>query len=127
MPTMVMPQGDIKLKKLLACPKISFIWHRYNIQLHRSLILHFLKISYFLSEILRISSNAININLENFYFFRWGTHLYMTLFPSIHLSITHHISETVQHLIIIFGTHMLNNDISRRFFIFKKNFAFLDC
>ena len=118
MPTMVMPQGDIKLNKLLACTKISLIWHRYNIQLHRSLILHFLKISYFLSEILRISSNVININLENFFFFRWGTHLYTTLVLSIHLSVTHHISETVQYLIIIFGTHMLNDDISRRFFYF---------
>ena len=40
--------------------------------------------------------------------FRWGTHLYVTFSvrPSAHLSIAHHISGTVHHLIIIFGTHV---------------------
>ena len=49
---------------------------------------------------------------------RWGTHLYMSLFPSIHLpvcpsvhpsvcpSVVQHISGTVHHLVIIFGTLM---------------------
>ena len=57
--------------------------------------------------------------------FRWGTHLYMSLFlsvhPSIHPSVAHHISGTVDHLAIIFGTHMQNDDISRVvFFVFSK-------
>ena len=43
--------------------------------------------------------------------FRWGTHLYMSLFrPSVHLSVllsvAHHISGTIHHLIIIFGIYM---------------------
>ena len=38
--------------------------------------------------------------------FRWGTHLYMSLFLSVHPSVVHHISGTIHHLIIIFGTHM---------------------
>ena len=46
------------------------------------------------------------------YFFRWGTHLSMSLFPSVRLSIrpsvrpsvAHHISGTVHHLIVIFDT-----------------------
>ena len=42
--------------------------------------------------------------------FRWGTHLYMSLFPSVCPSVcplvAHHISGTVHHLIVIFGTHM---------------------
>ena len=43
----------------------------------------------------------------NISIFRWGTHLYISLFPSISpSSVTHHISGTVHHLIIIFGTHM---------------------
>ena len=49
---------------------------------------------------------------------RWVTHLSMSLFPSFHLpvclsvslsvhpSVAHHISRTVHHLIIIFGTHV---------------------
>ena len=42
----------------------------------------------------------------NIDFFRWGTHLYMSLFPSVRPSIVHHISGTVHHLIIIFGAHV---------------------
>ena len=38
--------------------------------------------------------------------FRWGTHLYVSLFPSICLSIVHHFSGTVHHQIIIFDTHV---------------------
>ena len=38
--------------------------------------------------------------------FRWGTHLYMSLFLSIRLSVTHHISETVHHVFIIFSTRV---------------------
>ena len=37
--------------------------------------------------------------------FRWGTHLYMSLFLSVHPSVAHHISGTVHHVIIIFCTH----------------------
>ena len=55
------------------------------------------------------------------YFFRWDTHLYMSLFPSVcptdHPSVMHHISGIFCHLIIIFGAHVLN-DISRGFFYF---------
>ena len=73
-------------------------------------------------------------------FFRWRTHLYMSLFlsvcpsvrPSIHLSVirsfcpsvrpsvVHHISGTVHHVIIIFGTHVSNDDMSWCFFRFFK-------
>ena len=38
--------------------------------------------------------------------FRWGTHFYVSLFPSICLSIVHHFSGTVHHQIIIFDTHV---------------------
>ena len=40
------------------------------------------------------------------HFFRWGTHLYMSLFPFVHPSVTHHFSGTVHHLTIIFDTHI---------------------
>ena len=44
------------------------------------------------------------------FLFRWGTHFYMSLFPSVHPSVcpsvVHHISGTVHHVIIIFGTHV---------------------
>ena len=33
--------------------------------------------------------------------------------PTIRLSVAHHISRTVKHLIMIFGTLVLNDDISR--------------
>ena len=56
--------------------------------------------------------------------FRWGTHLCISLFPSVCLSVhplvAHHISGTKNHLIIIFVTPMQNDDISRSFFIFSK-------
>ena len=42
--------------------------------------------------------------------FRWDTHLYVSVFPSVplsvHPSVVHHISVTIHHLIIIFGTHV---------------------
>ena len=44
--------------------------------------------------------------------------------PSISLSVAHHISGTVRHLIIIYGTLMLNDDISRHFFHFFKILIF---
>ena len=51
--------------------------------------------------------------------------LYVTfsICPSVSPSITHHISETIHHLIIIFGTHVYN-DISSRFFHFFDIFIF---
>ena len=39
-------------------------------------------------------------------------------------SVTQHISGTVNHLIIIFGTHMQKDDISRHFFLFFKILIF---
>ena len=39
-------------------------------------------------------------------------------------SITYHISGTVRHLIMIFGTHVSNDDISRCFFHFFKIMIF---
>ena len=45
------------------------------------------------------------------------------IFPA--LSVTQHISGTVKHVIIIFGTIVLNDDISSFFFSFFKNFRFL--
>ena len=56
-----------------------------------------------------------------------STHFYMSLFLSICLSVrpsvTHHMSGTVHHLIIIFGTHVWN-DISRLFFHFFEILIF---
>ena len=37
-------------------------------------------------------------------FFRWGTHLYMSLFLPVYLSVADHIHGAIHHLIIIFGT-----------------------
>ena len=67
-----------------------------------------------------VRSSAKNIelcgswSLSKFSIFRWDTHLYMPLFPSVRPSIrpsvrpsvAQHISGTVHHLIIIFGTRM---------------------
>ena len=48
-------------------------------------------------------------------FFRWGTHLYMLLLPSIPVCLSNHLSctiiiiiitGTVHHLIMIFGTYV---------------------
>ena len=60
------------------------------------------------------------------YIFRWGTQLHISLF-SVRLSVAHHISGTVHHLIVIFGTQIQNGDISRFLFHFFKNFDFLGC
>ena len=48
------------------------------------------------------------------WYFRWGTHLYISLFPSVRPSVrlsvlpsvTHHILGTVHHMIFIFGRHV---------------------
>ena len=40
--------------------------------------------------------------------------------PSVCLSVAHQISGTIYHLIVIFGTHISNNGISRCFFHFLK-------
>ena len=42
----------------------------------------------------------------------------------LHLYVMHHISGTIHHQIIIFCTHMYNDNISRLFFIFFKIFIF---
>ena len=55
--------------------------------------------------------------------FRWGILLFMSLFPSFRHAPC---LGTVHHLIIIFGTFVLNDDISRCFFSFLQNFYFLD-
>ena len=62
-------------------------------------------------------------------YFRWGTQLCVSVFlsirPSVCLSVAHHISGTVHHLFIMFGTHAWNDDISRllfRFFFLKFSF-----
>ena len=58
--------------------------------------------------------------------FRCSTHLCMSL--SIHLCVcasgAYHISWTIHHLIIMFGTHVGNDDISRCFFLFFYLFFF---
>ena len=66
-------------------------------------------------------------SVRNFDFSRWGTHLYISLFLSICPSVAYHISGTIHHLIIICGTHVLNDDISMQFFSFFLNFRFLGC
>ena len=43
---------------------------------------------------------------------------------SVSPSVKHHISKTVHHVVIIFGTHVYNNDISRHFFHFFKILIF---
>ena len=49
----------------------------------------------------------------NFEQFLGGAPTSMSLFSSIRLSFTHHISGTVHHMIIILGTHMQNDGTSR--------------
>ena len=44
--------------------------------------------------------------------------------PSVRPSVTHHISRTVHHLMIVFITHVQNDDISRRLFHFCEIFIF---
>ena len=75
---------------------------------------------------------------KNIIFFRWGIHLYMSLFPPVRLSVhlfvrvpvrpshTIHISEIIHYLTIIFGTRESNGDTSRCFFHFFKIFIFWD-
>ena len=48
----------------------------------------------------------------------------LSICPSVCPSITHHISGTVHHLIMIFGTHVSNDDISRCSFHFFKIMIF---
>ena len=50
--------------------------------------------------------------------------LRLSVHPSVRLSVAHHTSETVLHLIIIFGTHVPNDDISKHFFHFLEIFIF---
>ena len=73
---------------------------------------------------------------KNIIFFRWGIHLYMSLFPPVRLSMhlfvrvpvrpshTIHISEIIHYLTIIFGTRESNGDTSRCFFHFFKILIF---
>ena len=75
---------------------------------------------------------------KNIIFFRWGIHLYMSLFPPVRLSVhlfvrvpvrpshTIHISEIIHYLTVIFGTRESNGDTSRCFFHFFKIFIFWD-
>ena len=41
--------------------------------------------------------------------------------------VTLRISESIHHTIVIFGTHLKNDDISRCFFSFFQNVDFLGC
>ena len=70
------------------------------------------------------------IYLTLFCLFRWGTHLYKSLFPfvrlSICLSLAHHISGTVHHWIIFFGTLWKMMISPGVFFIFFR-LDFLGC
>ena len=43
------------------------------------------------------------------------------------LSVTLRISESIHDTIVIFGTHLKNDDISRCFFSFFQNVDFLGC
>ena len=61
--------------------------------------------------------------------FRWGTHLYMSLFlsarPSVRPSVTqHHISGTLHHMIMIFGIYTYVKWWYLHFFIFNFFFIF---
>ena len=47
-----------------------------------------------------------------------------TVRPSVHPSVAYYISGTVHHLIIIFSTHVYNDDISRLFFNFLEILIF---
>ena len=77
-------------------------------------------------EILKIFSYKTPL-VDCFCSFKQNTLLYMSLFPSVcpsvHSYFAEHISRTVHYLFIVFGTHMQNDDISRRFFHFS-NFLF---
>ena len=57
-----------------------------------------------------------------FFIFRWGTRHYMSLFsPSVRMSVAHHISGTVHHLVIIL-VHMCKMMISPGVFCFFSFF-----
>ena len=66
----------------------------------------------YLPEATRICKDELLLVLE------WGTHLYMSLFPSVSVcpSVAHYISGTAHHVIMIFGAHLSNDDITRSFF-----------
>ena len=67
-------------------------------------------------------------------YFTFSVHLYVHLFihlsicpsvcPPVHLSVAYHISGTVHHMIIIFGTPVQNDESSRHFFHFMKILIF---
>ena len=57
--------------------------------------------------------------------FRWGTHLYMSLFPSVHLSRS--ISQEPYIIWSKFLVHLCKMIISPGFFSFFQNFTFLGC
>ena len=43
------------------------------------------------------------------------------------MSVTLHVSGTINHMIIIYGTLVQNGNISKHFFSFFQNFDFLGC
>ena len=49
----------------------------------------------------------IQIGFSKVILFLGGAPTYICHFPSVHLCVAYHISGTEQHLIIIFGTHVL--------------------
>ena len=53
--------------------------------------------------------------------------IYVTFSVRPSMSVVHHISGTVCHLIIMFGTHVENDDISRCSFHFYEILIFLGC
>ena len=94
---------------------------------------------YFFRYITSLALHLLLFNVEGplqlyLLLFRWGTHLCMSFFlsvcpsihPSIHPSVAYHISGTVHHLIIIFGTHV-NWCYLQEFFSFSFWFFGLFC
>ena len=95
------------------------------------LVLHHLVGLYF-NVLIFLSLRFVKIVLDDSSIFRWCIHLYISLFPvvcpsvrsSIRSSVARNISRTVHQLIIIFGTHVENDDISSLFFLFFFFFFF---
>ena len=114
----------------------SFMYVKSFILFSRAVHMHHLDNPSYASDISCLPSFYYQIQFKNTKVNACVYFLFMSIFlvghPSLHAifsthsSIMHHISGTVHHVVIIFGTHVQNDDISRRFFHFLLNFVFLD-
>ena len=108
--------GDYRLQQYILAVKVSYIWVKIffvswvGFKTFWSLYHQTNKFAVMLKNMIFKTFFCYPSNPNKFQIFRCGTHLYMSLFlsipPSVCRSVAPHISGTVNHLIIIFGTHM---------------------